>query len=251
MARKKREVAEDTVPAGWPLTDHKPLQFSGVKDVRLFFNRPARPLSIDALLSDIEKATSRVTAASAWFTNREIARAILRSKAERKVVILNATDLRRDGTSPILEMLGGGALGAPGPHSFRNGVYVAGGVDFRQGVMHHKFVVADDIVWTGSYNFTYQAAKNYELLIRIADKAVAEAFYWETLEVVDDSTIWAEGESCRMSSSAFWCGVCDKVRPIDQLSEGSDAEDAEGLACKACVAAIGEGVARSRGERSQ
>lgn len=66
-----------------------------------------------------------------------------------------------------------------------SGIVSAGNSDWQDGIMHHKFVVADDVVWTGSFNFTLQARKNLENLVRIADREVSNLFWQEAMFIKD------------------------------------------------------------------
>lgn len=46
--------------------------------------------------------------------------------------------------------------------------------------MHHKFLIADNILWVGSFNFSSNATGfNWENVLRISDKEVIEQYYKE------------------------------------------------------------------------
>jgi phosphatidylserine/phosphatidylglycerophosphate/cardiolipin synthase-like enzyme len=46
--------------------------------------------------------------------------------------------------------------------------------------MHHKFIAIDDrAVWAGSYNFTFNAQRNYETLLRLDDPGLVAQFHAE------------------------------------------------------------------------
>ncbi|PFQ44838.1 hypothetical protein COK05_16005 [Bacillus cereus] len=46
--------------------------------------------------------------------------------------------------------------------------------------MHHKFIITDDVLWTGTYNLSYNAnCNNWEHMIRITDKNVIREFMSE------------------------------------------------------------------------
>jgi phosphatidylserine/phosphatidylglycerophosphate/cardiolipin synthase-like enzyme len=171
-------------------------------DVEVFFNRPGRPAGFDRLVREVQGAQERVAVAAAWFTDRSLADALVLSPAGCKLVLLNASDLRREGAQGIVERLQvlrdeearwvaaltsrAGAATAPGggrEPPFRR-LVVLGDTDWRRGVMHHKFVVIDSaVVWCGSYNPTYQARQNFEALVRIEDPEVNARFMQEAMEL--------------------------------------------------------------------
>jgi hypothetical protein len=61
----------------------------------VFFNRPGQPVPIERLYQEVGAAQTRLTVASAWFTDTQIARAIIDAPAPDKLVLLNAADLGR------------------------------------------------------------------------------------------------------------------------------------------------------------
>lgn len=136
----------------------------------VFFNRPGHPVPIHRLREDMRAARIRIGLASAWFTDDETATAFVSSSAELKVAVLSAADLKRDGSSTAVDLL----RSAPGAT-----VAIVGTGNWQAGVMHHKFVVTDDVVWFGSYNFTHQARRNYETLVRMESPGLAETFWAE------------------------------------------------------------------------
>jgi phosphatidylserine/phosphatidylglycerophosphate/cardiolipin synthase-like enzyme len=147
--------------------------------IEVFFNRPERALNIGELIEDIEEARQRIVLASAWFTDTAIAQAIIDSSAPCKLAFLNKTDLNRGETRAVKRLYEG--LRA-------HQIFVLGGDSFEQGIMHHKWCLIDaDLIWLGSYNFTMQARRNYETLIRIRDGEAAAHFWKEAEYLMGDA----------------------------------------------------------------
>lgn len=147
--------------------------------IEVYFNRPERPAPIDELIDEIRLSQARIVLASAWFTDVGIAQAILDSRAKRKIVILNRTDMNREDRAAYKRIVE--RIHSWGPDAHLE-LVIAGGTNFVEGVMHHKFCVIDyRIVWTGSFNFTVHARRNYEALLRIEDPVV-NGIFWEEAE---------------------------------------------------------------------
>lgn len=197
--------------------------------IAVYFNRPARPLPLERLIHDIRASGEMLAVASAWFTNEDIAQAIIDSKAHWKIVIVNKADLQReDGAA---RRLVDRIKEAFGDHPRRQ-VVVLGSGDFREGVMHHKFVVCDKrVTWLGSYNLTYQAARNYEALVRIDDYSVAAEFWAEALWLVDEADLWKGRRYDAQSSDAFRCTKCGRIWSMDFLGY----KDGYEILCKMCA----------------
>jgi hypothetical protein len=146
----------------------------------LFFNRPGRPAPIAGLVAEMRQSTRRLALASAWLTDADVTDAFIAAPAAAKIAIVNGLDLQRDRAARQLF----GALdrwGAEHLTTVDAGLAVLGGrtPEGRATHMHHKFVVADDVVWFGSFNFTVQARSNYEVLVRVPQPAIAEQFWQE------------------------------------------------------------------------
>jgi phosphatidylserine/phosphatidylglycerophosphate/cardiolipin synthase-like enzyme len=109
---------------------------------------------------------------------------------------------------------------------------VLGSGDWTEGVMHHKFIICDDIVWLGSYNFTFQARKNYETLIRIDDKAITKQFHDETERLVNEPN----KHFSTLANGVFSCSDCGKTFPRKELGYSFDQTYGgdEGYICKRC-----------------
>jgi phosphatidylserine/phosphatidylglycerophosphate/cardiolipin synthase-like enzyme len=209
----------------------------------VYFNRPARSLDLTELIRDVRGASDRLAVASAWFTNREVARAIIDSPSPLKLVYLNASDLRRGGSSPVYEMLKTGVnarLADPSPAQIEaqrrwgvgeQGVFVLGSGDWTEGVMHHKFVIADAVVWAGSYNLTYHAAHNYEYLLRLTEYAVVDSFWQECLALQQEWPLWMGTDQNAWANGAFRCDECMRLYPLSALGADHDSH----ATCKACL----------------
>ena len=184
-----------------------------MKKPQVFFNKPQRPIGVDEILHDILQAKTRVALVCAWFTDVDIASAIVESRAKSKVAILSRADINRAETSAA-KMLSAASGTLP---AF--GFYVIGSNDWKEGIMHNKFIVADNVVWTGSYNFTFQARKNYETLIRFDDESISNTFYDEVMELSDEYCLWDGRHQFAFNDGAFRCVVCEKLKPISDMYE--------------------------------
>lgn len=192
--------------------------------IEVFFNRPARPFPLNRLLADIAGAQKTLAVASAWFTLRPLVDAIVQSRADEKYVVLNGADLGRGGGAGqrILEILEAAAQRRwEESHAWEKfAVKIIGSADFKDGIMHHKFVSIDGrILWTGSYNLTYQASKNYEALLRIEEdpstvehETAAQQFENEAFTMVfSEPNLWEGSTSEASSEDAFRCYVCKRI----------------------------------------
>jgi phosphatidylserine/phosphatidylglycerophosphate/cardiolipin synthase-like enzyme len=186
--------------------------------IEVFFNRPGHVFDIQRLYQDVRGAQEQLTVASAWFTDTKIAEAIIASPARDKLVLLNAADLGR-GDKRAVTMIKQAAADDealtrrwerdiknpdiilhPQMPTFR--MVVLGSRDFTQGVMHHKFIAIDDMaVWTGSFNFTYNAQRNYENLLRISDPAIVAQYHEEAAQC--SRHVWSDD-----SDGMVMCAEC-------------------------------------------
>lgn len=209
-------------------------------NVEVFFNRPARSFGIERVISEIREAQEQITVASAWFTDTEIAQAIIDSPAYSKVIILNAADVNR-GSRKAVRMLedhfktnrkaidqrmvarlieqgdwnpGHEWLFMSWESDWHNEVRAVGNTDWQEGVMHHKFVVIDErVVWLGSYNLTYQARGNYETFVRIEDPEIAERFKREASDLRSEDILHSDTAQYAWANGAFRCQECNKLCP--------------------------------------
>jgi phosphatidylserine/phosphatidylglycerophosphate/cardiolipin synthase-like enzyme len=176
--------------------------------IKAYFNRPQMPWSREQLLQDLEFASEKLAIASAWFTDMDIAQAWIRSPAMEKVAILSQADLDRPGSQQVLQELQT-YVTQKNVRGYEAYVCVLGSHDFRQGIMHHKFVLVNrKIVWVGSYNFTWQAQKNYETILRIESPELAAIFWNEVRVMQTDEWEWVN----EIIPGKFRCVSCDEVK---------------------------------------
>ena len=229
--------------------------------VQVFFNKPARPLPTDKIVADLLSAKSKIAVAAAWFTDIEIANAIIQSPALFKTLILNQADINRGSRKayallrdyferlyheqalrqfanqhdiPQEDLRAISAAWHDFPVAQYTGLHVIGSTDWQEGVMHHKFILIDsDIVWTGSFNFTYQARHNYENLLRIVDPAVSEQ-YWAEAQFLTHETVLNDGSTqFAFTNGAFRCAECERLFSADQLGyDGGSWWECKGCARK-------------------
>lgn len=110
-------------------------------------------------------------------------------------------------------------------------VSIIGSDDWQNGVMHHKFIVADNAVWFGSFNFTFNARNNYETLARVESEEIAGIFWEESKRMAIDEYVWKTSGGAGGGGTIFRCEVCLKIFPIAQHNwHGSHG----GAACNAC-----------------
>lgn len=170
--------------------------------IEVFFNRPRLSLSCAKLLQDIRQARETVVLASAWFTDTEIARAFIASPATNwKLAILNRADIDR-GEKRAYQLL------QEAYQQDRIVLKILGGSDWQKGIMHHKFCLVDDqITWLGSMNFTFQARRNYEALVRIEDAALNATFWQEAENMLHEGMIIAD----EPSTKEWPCYDCEQI----------------------------------------
>lgn len=191
-------------------------------EFKVWFNRPKRGIddARERLYYEIKKAHKEVLVASAWFTDTDMVDAINFSKARTKIVVLSRADTKRPGSAKAMKALTCRPI-------------VLGSGDFQEGIMHHKFVVIDrEVVWTGSFNYTYQARKNYETLMRFNCRHYAGHFAHEVKALIDEEALWSGSTQCAAANNAFRCGTCEKLCEFDDdaVDNGSWKE------CGRCVA---------------
>jgi phosphatidylserine/phosphatidylglycerophosphate/cardiolipin synthase-like enzyme len=189
--------------------------------VEVLFNRPDRPLPIDDLIHEIYAVQERIVLASAWFTDAGISQAIIDSRAKTKIIILNRSDLKRDESQAYKRIARDPYIGS-GRHG--SGVYVLGGTSWEQGVMHHKFCLLDyHVVWTGSFNYTMHALRNYEALLRIEDMAINELF-WDESQALVNQAPYRDDVDERLIDGEFYERCRRPLTPNEVCAYNSDGQ---------------------------
>ena len=128
------------------------------------------------LSAAISNAEKRILVAVAWFTNSRLFDGLtlaLERKVEVEILILNDILNRNEFGLDFGEL---SKLGAE--------------VRFAKsdkGTMHNKFCIIDDLVITGSYNWTYHANKNRENILIIDDESVVNSYRKEFDRLFNDA----------------------------------------------------------------
>ncbi|MGX5617330.1 phospholipase D-like domain-containing protein [Bacillus cereus] len=138
-----------------------------VSNIEAYFSRPGDICEIkDRLLVDIKHAKERIYVAMAYISDTEILEALYQSSSERKFVLNSQVKkVERFGWQKIVK------LGAS--------VEKIGGKDTKS-LMHHKFLIIDNILWIGSFNATdYAAGIHWENMIRIEDPKILSRYVIE------------------------------------------------------------------------
>jgi len=124
------------------------------------------------LIRYIDQAKIRIYAAIYMFTDKNFAQALIRAKKERKVDVQMITDRTsvENKYGKVYLLIEQGIK----TFKFQNGS--KRGARFAP-LMHNKFAIIDDKVWTGSFNWTISAnKKNQENVIYTDEKKVLARF---------------------------------------------------------------------------
>ena len=108
-----------------------------MKSIDFFFNKPQRNFGVENIIRDIVASRKRIALVCAWFTDTEIAQAIACTRVDRKMAVLSKADFNR-GEKRAVEII---------KRDNDTSLAVIGSDDWQEGIMHNKFIVADDIVW--------------------------------------------------------------------------------------------------------
>ena len=154
----------------------------------------------DFLYSKIDSSKKSIKIAVAWFTDPELSKLLLEKKSQRieiSIILFN------DEINSLLKNINkfGDNL------RFSNSL----AIDY---IMHHKFCVIDDeIVITGSYNWTVKARRfNKENVLCISDKNIVNQYLQEFESLLKNSTIQSEVEIKHLST------IVDKIENIEILN---------------------------------
>lgn len=109
------------------------------------------------IISEIEKASQNIFVAMAWFTDRDIANAIINAKKRNITVDIILSSNAQNET--VKQMFKAENISI---HAFETGD--------ERGMMHHKFCLIDNkISINGSYNYSYNASNNNVENIQVTD----------------------------------------------------------------------------------
>lgn len=109
------------------------------------------------IISEIQKANQNIYLAMAWFTDRDIANAIIDAKKQNVTVdIILSSNIQNE---TVKQMFKAENVSL---HAFETGD--------ERGMMHHKFCLLDSrISINGSYNYSYNASNNNVENIQVSD----------------------------------------------------------------------------------
>jgi len=131
----------------------------------------------DVIMRQIALSQHRICVAVAWFTNDllyEALKVALNNKIKVKVVILN-------------DLINRNEFGL----NFGNLTKMGAEIRLAKsdlGTMHNKFCVIDNLVITGSYNWTYHANKNRENILMTDEESVVSSFKEEFDRLFGDAS---------------------------------------------------------------
>jgi chemotaxis protein histidine kinase CheA len=128
------------------------------------------------LIQELSSARRSISIAVAWFTDRELFKLVCQKASEGLEVELILMDDRINRGSSLdyeeLNKAGGRA-------------YLLGDKKRNQQIMHNKFCIIDlCTVITGSYNWSYQAQKNYENITVITDQPELAVQFQHEFELI-------------------------------------------------------------------
>jgi len=109
------------------------------------------------IIAEIQKANQNIYIAMAWFTDRDIANAVISAKKRNLAVdIILSSNVQNE---PVKQMLKNENISI---HAFETGD--------ERGMMHHKFCLIDNkLSINGSYNYSYNASNNNVENIQVSD----------------------------------------------------------------------------------
>ena len=152
------------------------------------------------IYSKIDSSKKSIKIAVAWFTDPELSKLLLEKKNQRieiSIILFN------DEINSLLKNI----------RSFGNDLRFSNplAIDY---IMHHKFCIIDnEIVITGSYNWTVKARRfNKENILCINDKNIVSQYLEEFESLLKNSTIQSEVETKYLSNTI------DKIENIEILN---------------------------------
>ncbi|USK62252.1 phospholipase D family protein [Peribacillus asahii] len=160
--------------------------------IKAFFSRPGSKKEIQESLSkDIKDADERILIAMGYFSDKEMKKILQNSNATDKRIIHNYNDTAKLKIKNFESTI----LGKEWDRKSNLKENICKGSS-----MHHKFIVIDDIVWMGSYNFTSAAQEcNWESMIRIESKELSMQFRseFEYMWLFSNLNVSLNGNSCK------------------------------------------------------
>lgn len=154
----------------------------------------------DFLYKKIDNSKKSIKIAVAWFTDPELSKLLLEKKNDKVAITII---LFNDSINSQLK----------GIKSFENNLRFSNSFNFEY-IMHHKFCIIDDeIVITGSYNWTVKARRyNKENILCIKDENIVNQFNEEFENLFKNSTIQSEVELKQINNGL------DKIEDIEILN---------------------------------
>ena len=130
--------------------------------MKLITSSATNPFNIHELVDDIKTTKSTLVIASAYFTDMTIAKAILNSKAKNKLCIVSSD--KHTNSSPALKLL-------------KKAKVKVKKVGTDSKFMHHKVLICGRKIRIGSYNYTYSARSNSEVMVVFSSVLIALNLY--------------------------------------------------------------------------
>ncbi|MES2063526.1 MAG: phospholipase D-like domain-containing protein [Bacteroidota bacterium] len=151
------------------------------------------------IVQEISSAKQSVKLAMAWFTDRDIAGAIIAAKNRQvNVDILLSSNVQNETVKQMFT-----AAGVP-VHAFETGD--------ERGMMHHKFCLIDNrLTINGSYNYSYNASNNNVENIHLSDDTATHRQFlaeFDRLKYNIDNNI-------PLSTNAQTSKLSEPVEPVD------------------------------------
>jgi len=157
----------------------------------------------DFLYKKIDGSKKSIKIAVAWFTDPELSKLLLEKKNSKVAITVI---LFNDNINSQLK----------GIKAFENNLRFSNSFSYDY-IMHHKFCIIDDeIVITGSYNWTVKARRyNRENVLCIKDENIVKMFNDEFENLLKNSTVQSEVEIRQINN-------IDKVEDIEILNLEKD-----------------------------
>lgn len=127
------------------------------------------------LIEKIDAAKSRVYVAVYFITSKNISESLIRAKNKHGVDVQIITDQSclKSPYGKVNFLKDAGIDVFIYKNNLMSGKYYGA-------IMHNKFAIIDDLIWTGSFNWTQKAnTKNYENIVIIDDKYVCQTYLKE------------------------------------------------------------------------